>query len=176
MDRYNLGVWPCCAHAQLSISYLYVSLEVFQTPHDGLYRVAAAHICCFSWRCMRAVQSACRRVLQCAHCVYAGRLHMREAHTYIITGLERSAKVFSAKLRILCQNVKVFSLESFPLYGMCAIFVKNSAPNSLFIRLLHLYFTLLHTQGINQRHCYYNISATALLLHTATYMLYTATQ
>ena len=37
---------------------------------------------------------------------------------------------------------------------------------------------LLHTQGINQRHRYYNIiiSATALLLHTATYMLYTTTR
>ena len=134
--RYSLGVWPYCAHAQLSISYRYsVRIDVTSfalagknlssssipyifvhvvTQHDGLYCVAAAHIRCFFWRCMRAVQSACRRDPQCARCVYAGALRMRKGHTYIIIGPEQSAKVFSAKFSF-CTG---FSIESFPLYGI----------------------------------------------------------
>ena len=55
-----------------SSSILYIFVHVV-TPHDGLYCVAAAHIRCFFWRCMRAVQSACQRDPQCARCVYAVR-------------------------------------------------------------------------------------------------------
>ena len=101
-----------------SIPYIFVHVV---TPHDGLYCVTAAHIRCFFWRCMRAVQSACRRDPQCARCVYAGALRMREGHTYIIIGPE-SAKVFSAKFSFCTENAKVFSLESFPLYGIYRVY------------------------------------------------------
>ena len=45
---------------------------------------------------------------QCARCVYAGALRMREGHTYIIIGLEQSAKVFSAKFSF-CTEMRKFS-------------------------------------------------------------------
>ena len=55
---------------------------------------------------------------QCAHCMYAGALRMREGHTYIIIGLEQPVKVFSAKFSFCTETrTKVFSLKSFPLYG-----------------------------------------------------------
>ena len=45
---------------------------------------------------------------QCARCVYAGTLRMREGHTYIIIGPEQSTKVFSAKFSF-CTETRKFS-------------------------------------------------------------------
>ena len=45
---------------------------------------------------------------QCARCVYAGVLRMREGHTYIIIGTEQSAKVFSSKFSF-CTETRKFS-------------------------------------------------------------------
>ena len=86
------------------------------TLHDGLYHIAAAHYSLLLDLLEMHARSA-KSDPKCTHCVYAGALHMREGHTYIIIRPDQSTKFSPRNFRFV-QNAKVFSLKSFPLYGI----------------------------------------------------------